>query len=178
MSVSLKRAAPVDPAWLAYARQFIGTREVKGPRHEPRILAMAKRAARFLGIAVRDDETPWCGTFAADCVLTGAGINPPPIAVRAKAWATWGVNLGLTIPQPPLGTVAVFGRDGGGHVGFVVGVHRGGDLAILGGNQGDEVNIRRFPRARLVALRWPAGVAVGAAAPMVEQAGVRTTGEA
>ncbi len=166
-----------DPAWLAYARRQVGVREIKGPRHEPRIIAWARRAARYLGIAVNDDETPWCGTFAAACVME-AGLTPPTIAVRARRWASWGNPLSLTATRPPLGAIAVFERQGGGHVGFVAEVHRDGSLGILGGNQADAVNIRRFPRARLIALRWPAGVAQAASAPWASTAGVATTGEA
>ncbi len=166
-----------EPKWLVHARSQIGVRETPGAANEPRIMAMAKRAVGWLGAAYGADAVPWCGLFVADC-MAAAGFKPPRgfVGLRAKQWATWGIN--VNVPAVPLGAIAVFGREGGGHVGFVVGVHRGGDLAILGGNQGDAVNIRRFPRTRLIALRWPAGVAVGAAAPVVELAGVKTTGEA
>jgi uncharacterized protein (TIGR02594 family) len=168
-----------DPKWLAAARLQIGTREAPGAANDGRVMAMARRAAGWLGIVYAADSVPWCGLFVADCMAT-AGFKPPRgfIGVRAKAWAAWGVDVGTTATRPPLGAVAVFGREGGGHVGFVAGVHRNGDLAILGGNQGDAVNIRRFPRARLIALRWPASVPMIAAAPWVDVAGVATTGEA
>ena len=74
-------------AWLTWARQQIGTREVPGRKHNPKILAWATKAGRALGIAVNDDETPWCGTFCAAAVIE-AGLKPPAIAVRAKSWAT------------------------------------------------------------------------------------------
>jgi len=173
-----------DPDWLAYARQQIGVREIKGPRHEPKIIAWAKRAGRWLGIDVRDDETPWCGTFAAACVLH-AGFDPPRIAVRAKAWASFGGPISLAATRPPLGAIAVFERKGGGHVGFVAEVHSDGSLGILGGNQGDAVNIRRFarhpsrtrPDLRLIALRWPLGAPMADSAPWATTRGVTTTGE-
>ncbi|EDR9795743.1 TIGR02594 family protein, partial [Salmonella enterica subsp. enterica serovar Zongo] len=60
--------------------------------------------------------------------------------------------------QPALGCVAVFTREGGGHVGFVVGQNEKGDLMVLGGNQSDAVNIRSFPRSRVSGYRWPVGV--------------------
>lgn len=167
-----------DPAWLAYARRQIGVREIVGARHEPRVLAMWRRIGRWAGIDVATDEVPWCGAFVADCLLTGAGITPIAISARAKAWAKWGSPIGTTATRPPLGAVAVFGRQGGGHVGFVTSVHRDGSLDILGGNQGNAVNIRRFPRDRLVALRWPTGLALAAPAPWATTPGVKTTGEA
>jgi uncharacterized protein (TIGR02594 family) len=135
---------------LIYARGHIGLREIPGPRHAPGIMAMVRRAARFLGIDVNSDETPWCGTFVADCMWTGSGITPPKIAVRAKAWATWGRPI-----APCLGAVLVFGRQGGGHVGFYVAED---DTAfhVLGGNQGNAVSITRIAKTRLEACRWPA----------------------
>ena len=84
----------------------------------------------------------------------------------------------MVATRPPLGAVAVFEREGGGHVGFVDSVNRDGSLNILGGNQGDAVNVRRFKRDRLIALRWPAGVAPGATAPWSGSAAADTTGEA
>jgi uncharacterized protein (TIGR02594 family) len=111
--------------------------------------------------------------------MHAVGFKPPRafVGLRAKAWANWGVALSTTATRPPLGAIAVFGRDGGGHVGFVEGVYGNGDLAILGGNQADAVNVRRFPRTRLIALRWPAGVALVDAAPFAS-GGTATTGEA
>lgn len=146
-----------EPVWLQYARKQIGVREIRGPKHDSRIMAMVKRTARFLGITVNDDETPWCGTFAADCVLA-AGHTPPKIAVRAKSWATWGVALPTF--NPPLGAVAVFERPGGGHVGFIVGETKTHFL-ILGGNQKDSVKVMRLEKERCIAVRWPTGVPVG-----------------
>ena len=167
-----------DPPWLAYARRQIGVREIAGPRHEPRVLAMWRRIGRWAGIAVQTDEVPWCGAFVADCLLTGAGIKPVAISARARAWATWGGPISLAATRPPLGAIAVFGREGGGHVGFVVAAHHEGSLDILGGNQGNAVNIRRFPRSRLIALRWPAGVPMVDSVQWATTPGVSTTGEA
>ena len=42
-----------------------------------------------------------------------------------------------------------------GHVGFVVGEDQHGNLMVLGGNQGDEVNIKPFSPSRVLAYRWP-----------------------
>lgn len=167
-----------DPKWLAYARKQIGIREIPGPKHEPKVLAMWRRIGRWAGISVNTDEVPWCGAFVADCLLTGAGVQPVNISARAKAWAAWGQSVMSAATRPPLGTIAVFGRQGGGHVGFVTAVWPNGDLDILGGNQGNAVNIRRFPRARLVALRWPTGVPFAEAAPFASKPTAATTGEA
>jgi hypothetical protein len=47
-----------------------------------------------------------------------------------------------------LGDVLTFKRDGGGHVGIYVGEDRT-HYHIIGGNQGNEVNIMRIAKARL-----------------------------
>lgn len=163
--------------WLTEAQRLIGQKEVPGAANNPVIMNWGNRlGARVLGIAYGADSVPWCGLFAAWCVHQ-AGIAPPPIAIRAKAWATWGQALPLSA-RPPLGAIAVFERKGGGHVGFVSSINADGSLNILGGNQGDEVNVRRFTRDRLIALRWPTGHALAAAAPLAAAAAANTTGEA
>lgn len=163
--------------WMTEARSLIGVREVPGAANNPVIMSWGNRlGARVLGIAYGADSVPWCGLFAAHCV-TQAGMKPPAIAIRAKQWATWGTALPLT-GTPPMGAVAVFSRNGGGHVGFVDSVNRDGSLNILGGNQGDAVNIKRFGRDRLIALRWPPGQPMGQPAKIAGQAAPATTGEA
>lgn len=163
--------------WMTEARRLIGTREVPGAGNNPVIMAWGNRlGARVLGIAYGQDATPWCGLFAAWCVHH-AGLKPPAIAIRAKAWASWGQPV-QDPRNPPFGAIAVFERQGGGHVGFVESVNGDGSLNILGGNQGDAVNVRRFGRDRLVALRWPAGAPMGGAAMLARTAAADTVREA
>jgi len=138
----------VEPKWMDEAKKHIGLREVKGPEHAPEILAMW-RDARLGGI--KDDETPWCAGFACAC-LERVGIRSPRSAA-ARSFASWGVQL----KEPSYGCVAVFTRDGGGHVGFVVGKDAG-SLRVLGGNQSDSVRVSPYPMSRLICLRWPPGV--------------------
>jgi uncharacterized protein (TIGR02594 family) len=139
-----------EPTWLAAARAQLGVRETPGPKSTPKILEMAKKVGRALGIAYADDSVPWCGVLAAYAVAS-AGLTPPPIAVRAKAWATWGEPV-----KPMLGAVLVFERQGGGHVGFYVGEDATA-YHVLGGNQSDAVTIARIAKDRCVAVRWPSG---------------------
>ena len=153
---------PYEPSWLVEARRHVGVREIPGTKHNPTILGWAKRLGRKLGIAVADDETPWCGTFVAQC-MDAVGLPVAPIAVRAKAWAAYGDSLPLK-STPPLGAIAVFDRQGGGHVGFVVGVTDNA-LLILGGNQGNRVSVVPIARDRCVALRWPTGQIIASPAP-------------
>lgn len=159
-----------DPRWLAAARAKLGTREAPGTANNPTILGWAKRlGAKILGIAFNADSTPWCGLFVATCVHE-VGIMPAPIAVRAKAWASWGLNLRPERVAP--GAVLVFDRAGGGHVGFYVGEDHT-CYHVLGGNQGDRVSIMRLEKSRCIARRWPEGEPViGKPKAMTATAGI------
>lgn len=80
--------------------------------------------------------------------------------------------------KPAHGCVVVFARQGGGHVGLLVGEDTAGNLLILGGNQGNAVNIRAFPRDRVLAYRWPPGKEMPRAMHLARGAAPQTTGEA
>lgn len=141
-----------EPSWLAEARKHEGLREIPGPKHHTKILGWLSKLKAWWS----DDETPWCGVFVAHC-MREAGLSIPANWMRAKEWAYWGSNLRSTHVAP--GAVLVFARSGGGHVGFYVGE----DPAyyyVLGGNQGNAVNVMRIAKARCIAIRWPRGEAV------------------
>jgi uncharacterized protein (TIGR02594 family) len=79
-----------EPPWLTLARKQIGTREIVGPKHSSTIMGWIKEVgAKVLGLAVNDDETPWCGTFMA-WLMHRSGLSSPAIAVRAASWGRAG----------------------------------------------------------------------------------------
>lgn len=144
---SKPKPAPGEPEWLAEARRHMGEKEIPGAKHNSKILGWV----RTLGGWFKDDETPWCGTFVGYCIhATGRAV--PKHWYRAKDWASWG-----KATPPRVGAIAVFGRQGGGHVGFVVGESRD-NWYVLGGNQSNMVNIAPIAKARLIAMRWPADI--------------------
>lgn len=149
------QAAPaaVEPAWMPIARQLMGQREIPGPKHNSWI---AKGWARLGAGWYNDDETPWCGFFVAHCI-DAAGLPYPGRGefARAKAWLDWGKS-----SQPVLGAIAVFGRDGGGHVGFLAG-ESASNWYVLGGNQSNAVNIAPIAKSRALGYRWPASLPAG-----------------
>lgn len=158
-----------EPAWLIAARAKLGTREAPGPANSPTIMGWAKRlGTKVLGMVYNSDSVPWCGLFVATC-LAEDGIAAAPIAVRAKAWATWGQNLAADRLVP--GAVLVFERGGGGHVGFYVG-ENGSAYQVLGGNQGDRVSLAWIAKNRCIARRWPIGRAVLGKPVQLSAAGV------
>jgi len=159
---------PAEPTWLAAARADIGQRETLGPNDSPWIRTMlVKLGAKWL------IGQPWCGGAVAKWV-SEAGFVPARNWWQARAWASWGQAL----DRPAHGCIVVFSRKGGGHVGLCVGEATNGDLLILGGNQGDAVNVRSFPRARVLAYRWPPGAEWPRFMQLARGSAAATTGEA
>lgn len=139
--------------WMAYGLSLVGTKEIKGPKHNPTILQWVKNLGRYVGIDVKDDETAWCGVFAGE-VVQKAGFVPPTLCFRASEWGKFGDPL----DEPAYGAILVFTRSGGGHVGFYDS-EDASHYHVLGGNQSDQVNITKIAKNRLTAVRWPDGVA-------------------
>lgn len=158
-----------DPPWLKFALQHIGVREIPGVNHHPLILKMWKAIKRG---GIKDDETAWCAAFVGFS-LEETGVRSTRFE-SAKSYLDWGVAL----EEPARGCVAVFTRNGGGHVGFVTGVDPSGRLLVLGGNQGNEVNVRAFPRDRLSGLRWPTSWPLPFKTGLQTGSAPATTGEA
>jgi uncharacterized protein (TIGR02594 family) len=147
----------IDPPWIAEAKRNIGVHEIKGSVNNQKILEWWKAIRRG---GIKDDETPWCAAFVGGC-LEAVGIVSSRFEA-ARSYESWGSPL----KEPVYGCVVTFTRDGGGHVGFVVGQDKSGNLLVLGGNQSDAVNVKSFPRTRATSYRWPAGVPVDASAQL------------
>lgn len=139
----------IDPQWMAIARPLVGLHEIHGPEHAPEIIDMWRAIKRS---GIQSDEVPWCAAFVGAC-LERAGIRSSRFE-SAASYLTWGVRLS----GPQHGCIVVFSREGGGHVGFVVGMDKGGNLLVLGGNQGDSVSVKAFPVDRVTGYRWPVDV--------------------
>lgn len=135
-----------DPFWLTIARRYLSVAETPGKGTTPVIARWLLNLKAWW----KDDETPWCGVFVAEC-LREAGKELPKHWYRALAWQ----DFGLRLAAPTLGCIVVFARSGGGHVGFFVGYDENGRFMILGGNQGNRVSIAPFDGSRIVAFRWP-----------------------
>ena len=91
-----------------------------------------------------------CGTFVAHCLKT-ANRRIPRYWMRAKAYT----KVGKQLAKPAYGCLVVFTRDGGGHVGFVIGRDAAGNLMVLGGNQSNMVKVSPFSHNRVVGYFWP-----------------------
>ncbi len=140
-----------EPAWLTVARGQIGITEIKGDKSHPAIMGWARAIGGWVAAYFSNDDIPWCGLFVG-WALASRGLDTPGNLLGARAYEKWGRALDRGAP----GAILVFSRAGGGHVGFYVGEDRD-CFHVLGGNQSDQVNVKRIARHRLTAIRWPAG---------------------
>ncbi len=141
----------VKPAWITTAEGELGTAEIVGAKHNPRVIEYHATTGKF-----KDDETPWCSSFA-NWVMKQSG-QPGTGSAMASSWAKYG----KAIDKPAYGSVVVFDHGGGkGHVGFVVGM-AGGKLQVLGGNQSNQVKVSNFGTSEVKAYRVPTDWAVPA----------------
>jgi len=135
-----------EPHYLTIARGELGVKEIKGRKHNKRVLKYHATSGGF-----KTDEVPWCGSFI-NWVMKEAGYKTVKYPARAKSWRKFGVSTA----QPYLGSIAVKSRKKGGHVCFVVGKSKKGKhLYCLGGNQGDAVTIRKYRAAVFTDFRIP-----------------------
>lgn len=136
------------------AQGYIGTTEAPGAADNPVIMEMYATIGQT---HVEHDEVAWCAAFVGHCLET-AGIRSTR-KLNARSYLEWGVPVELTEAQP--GDIVVFRRGNSawqGHVGFLK-AQSGAWIEVLGGNQNDAVNIRRYPAAKLLGVRRAGNVA-------------------
>ena len=147
----------MDPLWLSFAREEIGTREVPGDGDNPRIIKYWNDAG-LSAVADGQDEVPWCAAFVG--AMLARGRQSGSGAANARSYQGWGRKL-IT---PCLGAVVVLSRPPHawqGHVGIYLGTDLGrGRVRIVGGNQADAVSIADFSIERVLGYRWPAGSSI------------------
>ena len=141
--------------WIAEGRKHIGLREIKGAKHNPTLLKWLNDMGQYSNESKawwHDDETPWCGLFVGHCL----GVTQRYVVknwFRASAWAD--SQLMTKLDKPAYGCIVTFTRQGGGHVGFIVGRDTRGNLMVLGGNQSDAVSVAAFLPSRATGFYWP-----------------------
>lgn len=145
--------------WMELAWAELGQSEVKGPLANPRIQAMFADAGHPNATS---DEVPWCAAFAG-AMLKRAGYKPTG-SLMARSYLAWGD----AIDEPREGAIAIFKRTSNpalGHIGFLLSATED-SITIISGNDGDRVQVRDYPRADLIGIRWPPA----ASKPAVEDA--------
>ena len=135
--------------WLNVAKSEYGVKEIPGARSNPKIIQWAKDVGGWIPGFYKNDDIPWCGLFVAHCMID-AGIKPGiDNVLSALAWNKFGQKI-----HPCYGSVMVFKRTGGGHVGLYVSEDKT-TYHILGGNQSNMVNVTKVLKSRFVGARWP-----------------------
>ena len=136
------------PGWLEVALEELqtGVAEVPGPASNPRIDTYLAGVGQHSG-----DETPWCAAFADWCLTQDGWLTPK--RPNARSYLNWG-----KLVEPTVGAITVLwrGSPGGwqGHVAFYLD-QSDASYYLLGGNQGDRVSVRSYPKDRLLGFRWP-----------------------
>lgn len=143
------------PPTLEVAYKFLGLNEKVNGKNNPIILDWYKD----LGISwIKETDTPWCGTFVA-YVAKQAGRKWIPVKdnpLGAQNWSRFPQG-STKLSKPALGCVAVYtrkGSPGSGHVGFVAGKDKKGNIMILGGNQSNSVKLAPYTEERLIGYYW------------------------
>lgn len=133
------------PRILVEALKTFGTIEQPGPGNNPSILQWAGDVG--LDRVYKADSTAWCGLWAA-YVAKQAGWDDPLNPLWARNW----LNFGTPQRVAMLGDILVFSRGSSGHVGLYVGEDATA-YHVLGGNQSDQVMIKRIAKVRLLGIR-------------------------
>ncbi|MEM9734229.1 MAG: TIGR02594 family protein [Pseudomonadota bacterium] len=143
------------PPWLRLAYANLGLREIRGSRHNRKIVGWWEQ----LKLHFRDDETPWCAGFLNAIVQQAGFAIPRKYRAAALGWR-WTAH-GTRLDGPALGAIMDMtrpGRPGSGHITFVAGRDDKGRVMGLGGNQGNMVQINPYhPTARDARYYWPPG---------------------
>lgn len=124
-----------------------GTREVTGQKDNPEIMQMAADCGFE---EYTHDEIAWCSLLVNWIAWKAQYQRSGSLA--ARSWLT----VGAVVTEPEMGDVVIFWRgdpNGAyGHVGLYIG-RRNGLIWVLGGNQGNMVQIEGFDPSRLLGYR-------------------------
>jgi len=139
----------VIPDYLNVAFGEVGVKEIPGSGDETHIVAY--HAACDDDDTYTADAVSWCSSFVNWC-MKQAGA-PRTMSRAARSWLTWGVP----VDEPKIGDVCILWRvsrqSWKGHVGFWLAETPDGFVVLLGGNQGNQVKVSRYPKARVLGYR-------------------------
>jgi uncharacterized protein (TIGR02594 family) len=136
------------------ATSYIGTTEGPGPADNPAIMEMYASVGHDW---VEHDSVAWCAAFVGHC-LEQAGIRSTR-QLTARSYLDWGIPVEMADAQQ--GDIGIIPRGSSswqGHVFFIDRIE-GAWVWGLGGNQSDAVNIKRYPKSKLLGVRRAGSVA-------------------
>jgi uncharacterized protein (TIGR02594 family) len=132
------------------AARFLGLKERPGKGSNPIILGMLQ----YAGTWPTDDDVPWCSAFIWSIAYLLDLPRPHTAALAARSWLAVGTPVALTNAVRGF-DVVVLERGGSptaGHVGLYHS-HSSLTVSLLAGNQGDQVSVQAFDRARVLGVR-------------------------
>ena len=137
------------PQLINIALSQYGVTEIVGKEHNPIVLNYFKEIGH---IWVTTDETAWCSAFI-NWVALKAKVERSN-KLTARSW----LQVGTEIKEPKLNDVVVFWRSEKsswkGHVGLFISYSEDKKyIYVLGGNQNNQVNIKKYPVYRLLGFR-------------------------
>lgn len=153
MNTKVSRDMTAAPPWLIEAERLLLGAEPIGFDAAAGLVKALSRLDPVLPVSL-----PWCGVFVAHCLQTaGPDWDLPPRFARARPWRGWGEPA-----DPQLGAVMIFWHlhrvSPFGHVAFYW-AEDDEAFHVLGGNQRDRIAVQRYPKSRLLDVRWPPGAA-------------------
>ncbi len=131
------------------ARTHIGTKEIVGKKHNPKVV---KWFAEVGHSWVSDDETMWCAAFVGAMLKQGGYRFTGRL--NARSYADTPSNTQVKISEAQPGDIVVFERGNNGwsgHVAFFV-RQTPQSILCLGGNQGNAVNEKWYPKSKLIGV--------------------------
>lgn len=142
-----------------------GLKEIPGKKHNPQVLQLYKTVGRP---DVKNDETAWCAAFVGHCLVKGGYQHTPvKVSLLARSYEGYGSTVykkatkkrkkvgDISAALP--GDICIFPRGNStwqGHVAFFV-RETPKSVYVLGGNQNNEVNIKRYSKSKLITIRRP-----------------------
>lgn len=182
ISIVHPASAIARPLWLAFGLTLINVKEKPGSGDNLDILEWAKEEGGVIAKEYLHDSIPWCALFI-NHILTKVALRGTE-TLWALDFASGDKWPSVALAGPTVGAICAMERPGGGHVVTIAGRDQDGNYMCLGGNQGDEVSVRPFPRSRLNrGFRYPAGVSLPAqigfdSLPIVRSNGQLSSNEA
>ncbi len=101
-----------------------------------------------------DPGSPWCASFASECLQRADGLSLPRLASALK-WKKWASARGRLVDTAQPGDLGLILRGVRGHVVIVVAIREDGRLCTVEGNAGDAVRgLVREPAAFTCFVRF------------------------
>lgn len=144
----------MDAPWIVVANYLKGVSEYSGALTNPKIEEMFSLSGSPW---VHSDETPWCAAFVGACLRLSGFKSSNNLGARSY------LNFGARLEEPRPGCIVVLWRGSPddtsrGHVGFFDHMDES-FIYLLGGNQGNMVQVARYDSARVLSFRQPVDIA-------------------